>query len=30
MVEDKLKYADIDYALVISGVYGDESLHLLV
>lgn len=30
MVEDKLEYANIDYALVISGEYGDEPLHLLV
>ena len=30
MVEDKLEYANIDFALVISGEYGDEPLHLLV
>ena len=30
MVEDKLEYANIDYALDISGEYGDEPLHLLV
>jgi len=30
MVEDKLEYANIDYALVISEEYGDEPLHLLV